>query len=72
MELFTVSQVARQLGMSVDWLRKAEKQGRIPQAKRQLCGWHAYTPEDVANLKRILLSEPGKAQLGPVDEEIRW
>ena len=69
MELSTVSQVARELGISVDWLRKAEKQGRIPQAKRKLCGWRAYTPDDVDNLKRILLYEPTEKQYGAGDEE---
>jgi DNA-binding transcriptional MerR regulator len=61
-ELLKVSQVARELGVSVDWLRRAEKQGRIPPAKRQLSGWRVYTSEDVVVLRDLLLS--GISQVG--------
>jgi len=36
MELWTIGQVARQLGVSVDWLRRAEKDKKIQQAKEAL------------------------------------
>ena len=62
MELLTVSQVARELGMSVDWLRRAEKQGRIPRAQRHLSGWRVYSPEDVERLKSLLLTPPCEAR----------
>jgi len=47
-----IGEVARELGMSVDWLRKAEREGRIPPAKRMMSGWRFYSPEDVAALRR--------------------
>ena len=61
-----ISQVARELGVSVDWLRQAEKDRRIPRAKRQLSGWRVYSPEDVATI-RALLIPTAKADRGQID-----
>ncbi len=55
LELMTVSRTARRLGVSVDWLGKAKRQGRIPHAKRQMCGWRVYSEEDIGNLQRLLV-----------------
>ena len=49
-----VSEVARQLGCSADWLREAEKRGKIPKARRDLNGWRAYTQEDIVGLQALL------------------
>lgn len=62
LELLTVSQVARELGMSVDWMRKAAKRGTIRPAKRHSCGWRLYSPDDVIVLKHLLLSEDREIQ----------
>ena len=48
------SQVARYLGISERWLRRAEQQGKIPPAGRDLRGHRYYTPEDLAALEKIL------------------
>jgi hypothetical protein len=52
--LYRVNEVARELGVSETFLRRGERQGRIPEAKRDLNGWRVYTDEDVARLKRLL------------------
>jgi DNA-binding transcriptional MerR regulator len=53
--LVTVSQAARQLGVSERWLREAEKEGKIPKARRNLNGWRVYTPEDIAKIQELLI-----------------
>ena len=58
MPLMKIGEVARELGVSVDWLRRAEKDGRIPRAKRQLAGWRVYSPDDVAALWALLITTP--------------
>lgn len=54
-QVFTVSQAARELQRSERWLREAEKQGKIPKARRDLNGWRVYTQEDIAKLKELLI-----------------
>jgi len=49
-----VSQVARELGCSDRWLRKAEAKGKIPKARRDLNGWRVYTEEDISKLKDLI------------------
>ena len=56
--LIRVSQAARLLGCSETWLRRAEQQGSIPKAKRDLNRWRYYTGDDIAVLQKILLPEP--------------
>lgn len=55
MKVFRVSELARELGVSADWLREAERKGKIPRAKRDLNGWRVYTEEDIEKLKRLLV-----------------
>ena len=54
MELMMVSKVARVLGCSERWLREAEKEGRIPRARRNLNGWRVYTQDDIAKLQELM------------------
>jgi len=54
-KLMSVSEVARELGRSVDWLREAERRGKIPKAQRDLNGWCVYTMEDVERLRELLI-----------------
>ena len=54
---FRVSQVARFLGCSETWLRRAEQSGKIPKAKRDINTWRYYTMEDIAVLQAALLPE---------------
>jgi len=51
----TVSEAARELGVSEGWLRKAELKGKIPRARRNLNGWRVYTQEDIARIMQLLL-----------------
>jgi len=50
----TVSEAARQLGCSVEWLRTAERQGKIPMARRDVNGWRRYSSGDVEALGEAL------------------
>jgi DNA-binding transcriptional MerR regulator len=52
--LINVCEAARELGMSEDWLRLAEKKGKIPKARRDLNNWRVYSQEDIAMIKKIL------------------
>jgi len=62
--LFTVSEVARELGRSERWLREAETRGKIPVARRDLNGWRVYTKEDIDRLKDLLVPTLGEARTG--------
>jgi len=53
------AQVARQLGISADWLRRLERAGRIPPVRRDLNGHRRYKPEDLAKLAARLF-EPDR------------
>ena len=61
----TVAEAPRELGCSKRWLREAERKGKIPKARRDLNNWRAYTLEDIAMLREMLI--PSKAP----DHEIR-
>jgi DNA-binding transcriptional MerR regulator len=60
--LLKVSEVARELGRSVDWLREAETKGKIPRARRDLNGWRVYTEEDVERLRQLLMPSLNEGQ----------
>ncbi len=53
----SISQAARELGLSADWLRRGEKEGSLPTAKRDRNGYRYYTAEDVERLRRRHLSD---------------
>ena len=46
--------VARELGISADWVRRAEREGKIPPVRRDLHGHRRFRPEDVERLRQIL------------------
>ncbi len=49
---YRISEVARELGISVEWLRKGEERGFFPKARRDPTNSHRYyTQEDVECLK---------------------
>jgi len=54
-KLFRVSETARELGISEAWLRRAEKRGRIPKARRDLNKWRVYSQEDLELIRTLLL-----------------
>jgi DNA-binding transcriptional MerR regulator len=59
MKFLTIGELAAEVGLSVDSIRKAEAEGRIPRARRTLGGWRVYTPEEVEKLRTLLISEAG-------------
>ena len=62
--LLTISEVARQLGCSVEWLRTAEEHGKIPRAMRDMNSWRRYSLDDVETLREVLF--PSRKE----DEEV--
>ena len=42
------------VGISPDWLRDLERNGRIPPAERDFNGHRRFTEEDVARLRELL------------------
>jgi len=52
-----VAQLARELGFSADWIRRMEREGRIPPASRDLNGHRRYRPEDLKRLRKLLFPE---------------
>jgi DNA-binding transcriptional MerR regulator len=49
--LFSVSEAARALGLSAEWLRVGEKRGSLPPARRDRNGHRYYTLEDIERLR---------------------
>ncbi len=49
--LYSISEAARQLGLSAEWLRQGEKRGSLPPAKRDRNGHRYYTTEDIRRLQ---------------------
>lgn len=56
--IYGISAAARKLGLSAEWLRKGEKRGSLPLAKRDRNGYRYYTEEDIERLcnRRLLRS----------------
>ncbi len=52
----SISEAARKLGISAEWLRQGEKRGSLPLAKRDRNGYRYYTEEDIERLRNRRLS----------------
>jgi DNA-binding transcriptional MerR regulator len=50
-QIFSVSEAARELGLSAEWLRRGEKRGALPPARRSRRGHRIYTAEDIDRLR---------------------
>lgn len=48
---YRISEAARELGISAEWLRVEEKRGFFPTARRDRNGHRYYTPEDMKRLR---------------------
>lgn len=48
---YRISEVARELGISAEWLRAGERRGFFPRAPRDRNGHRYYTHQDVERLK---------------------
>jgi DNA-binding transcriptional MerR regulator len=59
-KIYGISEAARKLGLSAEWLRKGEKRGVLLPARRDRNGYRYYTPEDIERLRnRRLLGRDG-------------
>ena len=57
---YSISEAARKLGLSAEWLRQGEKRGSLPPARRDRNGYRYYTPKDIERLRnRRLLGRDG-------------
>ena len=48
---YRISQAARELGISIEWLRKGEARGFFPPALRDRNGHRYYTEEDIRRMR---------------------
>jgi len=57
--IYSISEAARELGLSAEWLRQGEKRGSLPKAKRDRNGHRYYTECDIERLhnRRLLESD---------------
>ncbi len=55
--IYGISAAARELGLSAEWLRKGERRGSLPLAKRDRNGYRYYTEEDIERLRSRRLPE---------------
>jgi putative resolvase len=50
-KIYSISEAARELGLSAEWLRQGEKRGSLPPANRDRRGYRYYTSEDIERLR---------------------
>ena len=48
---YRISEAARELGISIEWLRKGEARGFFPPARRDRNGQRYYTEEDMERMR---------------------
>ena len=48
---YRISEAARELGISAEWLRVGEKRGYFPPALRHRNGYRYYTEEDIERMR---------------------
>jgi DNA-binding transcriptional MerR regulator len=48
---YSISEAARELGLSAEWLRQGERRGSLPRACRDRNGYRYYTEEDLERLR---------------------
>ncbi len=57
--IYNLSEAARELGLSVDWLRRAESRVSLPPARRDKNDHRYYTEGDLERLRDRRLRRPG-------------
>ena len=63
---FTISQAARLLGVSADWLREGEKRGSLPTARRDFyTNRRIYTERDLDELRTLGVGSHPRRLRGP-------
>ena len=61
MKFLKVNEAARVLGCSEAFLRRAEQNGKIPRAKRDINLWRVYDDEDIQRLRQLLSPTSGNS-----------
>ena len=49
--IYSISEAARELSLSAEWLREGEKRGVLPLARRDRNGYLYYTQADIERLR---------------------
>ncbi len=49
---YRISEAARELGISIEWLRAGERRGFFPPALRDSNGHRYYTDEDIERMRK--------------------
>ncbi len=49
--IYSISEAARELELSAEWLREGEKRGALPLARRDRNGHRYYTSSDIERLR---------------------
>jgi DNA-binding transcriptional MerR regulator len=57
--IYSISEAARELALSAEWLREGEKRGALPLARRDRNGYRYYTQADIERLQNRRLWERG-------------
>jgi DNA-binding transcriptional MerR regulator len=55
-ERFTITDIAKKVGVTPKTIIRWEKAGKIRKPKRDWKGWRIYLEDDVANIERIVSS----------------
>lgn len=50
-QIYSISEAARELSLSAEWLREGERRGSLPKAKRDRNGYRYYTEADIERLR---------------------
>ena len=50
----SITEVARQLGVTAKTITRWEKTGKVKRAKRDWRGWRIYSKEDLEEMRRLL------------------
>jgi DNA-binding transcriptional MerR regulator len=62
---YRISEAARELGISAEWLRVGEKRGFFPPALRDSNGHRYYTEEDVERMRSRSSRQSRRRRPGP-------
>jgi DNA-binding transcriptional MerR regulator len=61
---YRISEAARELGISIEWLRTGERRGFFPPALRDRIGHRYYTEEDIERMRKGRSRRPPKREHG--------
>jgi DNA-binding transcriptional MerR regulator len=61
---YRISEAARELGISAEWLRVGERRGYFPPALRDRNGHRYYTEEDLERMRKGRSQRPPRTEHG--------